>query len=158
MAAIRAKHTKPELVVRMLLHQMGRRFRLHAPDLPGKPDIVLPKIRTIVHVRGCFWHGHRCLGGRTPAANHGYWAPKIAGNKFRDRKNDARLRRMGWRVKTIWECQVRRSTGESLWAALEQLTGHAATRKPALGGLRRADEALKKLRQRKKAVSKTQRS
>jgi DNA mismatch endonuclease (patch repair protein) len=118
MGAIRAKHTKPEVIVRLLFRSMGCRYRLHVKSLPGKPDIVIPDIRLAVQVRGCFWHGHRCLKGRIPAANRVYWEPKILGNKRRDARNDRRLRRMGWSVKIIWECQVRRSSAEGLLARL----------------------------------------
>lgn len=148
MAAIRSKDTKPELLVRSLLHQMGYRFRLHARDLPGRPDIVIPKFRTIVQVRGCYWHGHYCLGGRSATVNRHYWAPKISGNKARDRKNDARLRRMGWKVKTIWECRIRASDLESLWRNLQRLAG-ANARPP--NGLKsgRANSLLKLMQDRR---------
>jgi DNA mismatch endonuclease (patch repair protein) len=120
MAAIRAKNTKPELAVRRALHAMGLRFRLHVPDLPGRPDIAIVKRKTIIQVKGCFWHGHRCLKGRVPEGNRPYWREKIAGNKARDKRNERRLRRLGWRVRTIWECRVRRSS-------LDQLAGQLAS-------------------------------
>lgn len=114
MAAIRAKNTKPEVIVRRLIHMMGYRYRLHCPDLPGRPDIVIPRVQTIVQVKGCFWHGHRCLGGRLPIANQAYWRPKILGNRARDAKNERRLRALGWKVKTIWECHIRSSSPQTL--------------------------------------------
>jgi DNA mismatch endonuclease (patch repair protein) len=114
MAAIRAKNTKPELAVRRALHAMGFRFRLHVADLPGRPDIVLPRLGSIVQVKGCFWHGHRCLKGRVPEGNRAYWIQKINGNKTRDKQNERRLRKMGWSVITIWECRVRRTTEDEL--------------------------------------------
>ncbi len=120
MARIRAKNTKPELAVRRALHALGYRFRLHDHSLPGRPDIVMRKHATIVQVQGCFWHGHRCLKGRMPADNRAYWAPKLAGNKARDRRNARRLRALGWRVVTIWECDVRRWTPEQLPGQLRQ--------------------------------------
>lgn len=114
MARIRAKDTKPELAVRRALHALGYRFRLHDHSLPGRPDIVMRKHATIVDVRGCFWHGHQCLKGRVPGNNRAYWAPKLADNKARDRRNARRLRAMGWHVVTIWECDIRQWTAAQL--------------------------------------------
>ena len=127
MAAIRAKDTKPELAVRRALRSLGIRYRLHVP-LPGRPDIAIAKLKTIIQVKGCFWHGHRCLKGRVPEGNRPYWREKISGNKVRDKRNEQRLRRLGWRVRTIWECRVRRSRA----AELEPLL----TRALALSGAR----------------------
>jgi DNA mismatch endonuclease (patch repair protein) len=121
MARIRAKDTKPELAVRGALHRMGLRFRLHVRRLPGTPDIVLSRHKLIIEVRGCFWHGHHCLKGRKPGQNHAYWLPKLQGNIVRGRRNAARLRRMGWRVCTIWECKVRRWTDAELQRHLRSL-------------------------------------
>jgi len=121
MALIRAKNTKPELAVRSALHRLGYRFRLHDPRLPGRPDIVLRRHRLIIEVKGCFWHGHRCLGGRVPVGNRAYWSQKINGNKIRERRNARRLRAMGWKVKAIWECEVRRQSREQLTASLRRL-------------------------------------
>jgi DNA mismatch endonuclease, patch repair protein len=121
MALIRAKNTKPEIAVRQTLHQLGYHFRLHDPRLPGHPDIVLSKHRMIIEVKGCFWHGHRCLKGRVPGGNRRYWLKKISGNKIRDRQNVRRLRAMGWRVVAIWECKVRRQTREQIAARLCKL-------------------------------------
>jgi len=129
MSAIRAKNTRPEMIVRRCLHLMGYRFRLHVSDLPGRPDIVIPKIRTIVQVKGCFWHGHHCLQGRVPAGNRTYWSGKIEGNRLRDRRNERRLRALGWRVKTIWECSIRASSAVALHEHLARLT--SAARVPA---------------------------
>lgn len=123
MAAIRAKDTKPEIAVRRALHGMGLRFRLHVSTLPGRPDIVMKKLMAVVQVKGCFWHGHRCLKGRVPGVNRRYWAGKIAGNRLRDRRNERRLRAMGWSVKTVWECRVRRSSPEALAGLLSRLLG-----------------------------------
>jgi len=103
-----AKNTKPELTVRALLHRMGYRFRLHRKDLPGVPDIVLPRHRKIVEVYGCFWHKHYCsLGLRSPRSNAAYWREKIAGNAARDVKKIAALRKLGWNVLVVWECQTK---------------------------------------------------
>jgi DNA mismatch endonuclease (patch repair protein) len=107
MSRIRSKNTKPELLIRRAIHRMGFRFRLHQTDLPGKPDIVLARYRTVIQVRGCFWHGHECATGHTPLSNKLYWGPKIGRNKARDRKNDASLRAMGWKVIEVWECACR---------------------------------------------------
>jgi DNA mismatch endonuclease (patch repair protein) len=125
MAAIRAKDTKPEIAVRRALHAMGYRFRLHAASLPGRPDIVMKRLGLIVQVKGCFWHGHRCLKGRVPGLHRRYWLEKIAGNKARDARNERKLRALGWLVKTIWECRVRRSSPEELAAFLEKTVGRA---------------------------------
>jgi DNA mismatch endonuclease (patch repair protein) len=123
MAAIRSKNTQPEVIVRKIVRFMGYRCRHHVAKLPGAPDIVIPSVRTIVQVRGCFWHGHRCLKGRIPKANRKYWKQKILGNKERDRQNDRRLRAAGWRVRTIWECAIRASTATDLNRRLGELLG-----------------------------------
>ncbi len=106
MARIKGKDTAPELAVRRLLHAMGFRFRLHRHDLPGKPDLVLPRWRTVILVHGCFWHGHRCKDGRRPKSNEGYWTPKLDRNRKRDVRTISALRRLGWRVVVIWACQT----------------------------------------------------
>jgi DNA mismatch endonuclease (patch repair protein) len=109
MAAIRGKDTRPEMLVRRLLHSMGYRFRLHRRDLPGTPDIVLPGRRKVIFVHGCFWHGHRgCRFATRPATRPQFWAEKIDRNQRRDRIAVVRLRRLGWSVATIWECSLRR--------------------------------------------------
>jgi DNA mismatch endonuclease, patch repair protein len=119
MAAIRSVNTKPEMRVRSALHKLGFRFRLHRKDLPGRPDIVLPKHRTAVFVHGCFWHCHRCKYGTvTPATRAEFWAGKRAGNVARDRRNAAALRKLGWRVVVLWECEVR--TEEAAGARLRK--------------------------------------
>ncbi|WP_168559835.1 DNA mismatch endonuclease Vsr [Rhizobacter sp. SG703] len=107
MGRIRSKDTGPELVVRSILHRLGYRFRLHRKDLPGKPDIVLPRHRKIVLVQGCFWHGHTCRLASKPKSNSGYWEQKIAGNKARDARNIEALQERGWIVLEVWECDVR---------------------------------------------------
>jgi DNA mismatch endonuclease (patch repair protein) len=107
MSRIRSTDTKPELMVRRALHGMGYRYRLHHPGLPGRPDIVLVRYRTIFQVKGCFWHGHRCLKGRVPKQNSHYWIPKIQQNISRDRRSERKLRAAGWHVITVWECTIR---------------------------------------------------
>lgn len=107
MGRIRGKDTSPELAVRSTLHSMGYRFRLHRKDLPGKPDIVLPKYQAVVFVHGCFWHGHDCRKGKSvPGTNIVFWKTKITKNVARDRQNTAKLEGMGWRVLVVWECEV----------------------------------------------------
>jgi len=105
MARIRSTDTTPELAVRRVLHRMGYRFRLHVAELPGRPDIVLPKHKAAVLVHGCFWHGHRCKDGRRPKSNTRYWNRKLDRNKKRDRRNIRLLRRAGWKAVVIWACQ-----------------------------------------------------
>ena len=108
MSRIRGKDTKPEIAVRSILHRMGYRFRLHRRDLPGKPDIVLPKHRTVVLVHGCFWHRHRgCKYAYTPKSRVQFWQKKFDENVERDRRNRKDLRKEGWKVIVVWECEVR---------------------------------------------------
>lgn len=108
MSRIKGKDTKPEIMVRSMLHRMGLRFRLHRKDLPGKPDIVLPKYRTVIFVHGCYWHRHRnCRFAYTPKTRKDFWQQKFDGTVERDRKKAEQLRRLGWRVLTVWECDTR---------------------------------------------------
>jgi DNA mismatch endonuclease, patch repair protein len=107
MAAIRAKDTRPEMLVRRSLHAVGVRFRLHSRDLPGRPDIVLPKHRAVIFINGCFFHGHSCSYFRWPATRAKFWRTKIAGNRERDVRNRSQLIDQGWRVLTVWECALR---------------------------------------------------
>nr|WP_269434800.1 DNA mismatch endonuclease Vsr [Burkholderia latens] len=111
MARIRCKDTKPELAVRSILHRLGFRFRLHRKDLPGRPDIVLPKHRKIILVQGCFWHGHTCRLASKPKSNQVYWAQKILSNQERDRRTLASLKDAGWSVLELWECEIRAGRG-----------------------------------------------
>ena len=105
MAAIRGKDTKPEMAVRSMLNTLKVKYDLHRPDLPGKPDIVLPRRKKIIFVHGCFWHLHKCRYGRVrPASNASFWSEKREKTKQRDRKNRAALRKEGWRLLTVWEC------------------------------------------------------
>ncbi|KAB2670027.1 DNA mismatch endonuclease (patch repair protein) [Ochrobactrum sp. RC6B] len=116
MAAIRATNTKPELIIRKGLHARGFRYRLHAKELPGKPDLMLPKYRAAVFINGCFWHGHDCHLFRWPATREEFWRAKIGDNVARDERNLTELRNAGWRIGVIWECalkgKTRRSSGE----------------------------------------------
>ena len=106
MRKIRARDTSPELSVRRLVHGMGFRYRLHVTKLPGKPDLVFPRLRRIIEVRGCFWHRHPgCIDSHIPKSRIEYWLPKLTRNRRRDRENEKRLRAAGWDVLTIWECE-----------------------------------------------------
>lgn len=108
MAANRCKGTKPELIVRSIAHRLSYRVRLHAADLPGKPDLVFRSRRAVILVHGCFWHLHGCRRGRvTPRTNAVFWRNKRENNRARDRRTIAALRRAGWRVLVVWECQTR---------------------------------------------------
>lgn len=109
MSRIKGKDTKPELIVRSLLHMMGYRFRLHRKDLPGKPDIVLPKYRTVIFVHGCFWHRHKdCKYAYNPKSRTSFWQNKFKENIERDNKKQAELKKIGWEVIVIWECDLRK--------------------------------------------------
>ncbi len=110
MSRIRSRDTNPELAVRRSLHRLGYRYRLHRNDLPGKPDIVLPKHHIAIFVHGCFWHQHSgCIDCSNPKTNIKYWGPKLLANLQRDRKNRRTLRRLGWTPVVIWECQTQRA-------------------------------------------------
>jgi DNA mismatch endonuclease (patch repair protein) len=107
MALIRGKNTKPELVARGIARASGRKFKTHVADLPGKPDLVFPQLRKVIFVHGCFWHRHpNCSLARLPKSRLRFWVPKLSGNRRRDLRNISRLRRIGWGVKVIWECQL----------------------------------------------------
>jgi DNA mismatch endonuclease (patch repair protein) len=107
MSLIRSRDTKPELLVRHLVRGMGYRYRLCVRSLPGAPDIVLFDKRVTIFVNGCFWHRHSCRGGRTPKTRRAYWCEKLKANERRDSRNAARLKRDGWNVLVIWECQTK---------------------------------------------------
>ncbi len=108
MRRVRSSNTTPELRIRCLLHSHGYRYRLHAKDLPGSPDLVFPARRKIIFIHGCFWHGHACRrGDRTPKTNRTYWLAKIEQNQRRDQRVQRHLRRLGWSVAVVWECQTR---------------------------------------------------
>jgi DNA mismatch endonuclease (patch repair protein) len=107
MAGIQGKNTKPEILIRKALHARGFRFRLHVKDLPGKPDLVLPKYRALILVHGCFWHGHACKYFKVPKTRPEFWLEKIGKNQRRDSLQEEALKAMGWRVLVVWECAVR---------------------------------------------------
>ncbi|WP_045688828.1 very short patch repair endonuclease [Hymenobacter sp. AT01-02] len=125
MSQIKGKDTKPELVVRQYLHGQGLRFRLHQKELPGKPDIVLPRYRTAVFVHGCFWHGHEgCRYFVTPKTRTDFWMNKIGRNVANDLKQQAELATLGWKVVTIWECELKtHRRQETLAALVDNITG-----------------------------------
>jgi DNA mismatch endonuclease (patch repair protein) len=107
MSGIKGRNTKPERVVRSYLHKAGLRYSLHRGDLPGKPDIVLPRWGVVIFVHGCFWHQHSgCRFAYMPKANTKFWKTKLTGNADRDRRHVLALRRNGWRVLTVWECEI----------------------------------------------------
>lgn len=119
MANIQAKNSKPEMIVRRLLHSMGFRYRLHRKDLPGTPDIVLVRLKKIILVHGCFWHMHDCPYGRVnPKTNSEFWRTKRLKTVARDAQVRLELKRLGWEVLEVWECQTRQKNLESLLACL----------------------------------------
>jgi DNA mismatch endonuclease (patch repair protein) len=111
MSRIKGKNTKPEMLVRKFLHANGFRYRLHVKNLPGKPDIVLPKYKTVIFVHGCFWHGHEgCKYFVVPKTRTEWWLNKINGNVENDQKAETALKNRGWRIIVLWECQLKRGT------------------------------------------------
>lgn len=119
MSKIRSKNTKPELLLRKLLFAKGYRYRLYNKDLPGKPDIVLRKYKTAIFVHGCFWHYHQdCREGRIPDTNTTFWKTKLSKNVIRDEKNKQALLANGWKVITVWECEIEKQT-ESVLKSIE---------------------------------------
>lgn len=111
MARIRGRDTAPEIAVRRIAHRMGLRFRLHRKDLPGRPDVVLPKHRLVVFVHGCFWHRHQeCRLASTPKSRRAFWTKKFAANVDRDARQQSQLKELGWRVLVIWECETKNET------------------------------------------------
>tara|TARA_B100000925_G_scaffold264554_1_gene223152 strand:+ start:97 stop:516 length:420 start_codon:yes stop_codon:yes gene_type:complete len=109
MSAIKSKNTKPEIIVRKLLHSKGYRFRLHKKDLPGSPDIVLPKYKTVIFVHGCFWHRHQnCKYASNPKTRREFWEKKFKENIERDKKTQKKLKNLGWKTKILWECEIKK--------------------------------------------------
>jgi len=106
MSRISGKETKPEVLVRKYLFSQGFRYRKNVKDLPGKPDIVLPKYKAVIFIHGCFWHGHTCKRGTLPTTNTEFWETKIAGNVGRDKLNIAELEKQGWKVVVVWQCEI----------------------------------------------------
>ena len=121
MSRIKSKNTKPEMLVRRFLHTNGFRYRLHVKDLPGKPDIVLPKYKTIIFIQGCFWHGHdQCRYYVVPKTKTNWWLEKINGNRTKDKLNIDKLKYTGWEVIEIWECELKPKIRESTLRALAE--------------------------------------
>lgn len=122
MRAIRSKDTSPEMAVRRLIHSLGYRYRLHGSTLPGKPDLVFAGRKKAIFIHGCFWHLHTgCREGRIPDSRRSYWKPKLEGNRARDARNRRALRRLGWSVLVIWECQIARE--EALRSRIVEFLG-----------------------------------
>ncbi len=107
MQAVKGKDTGPELTVRRIVHRLGYRYRLHRKGLPGRPDLVFGPSKKVIFVHGCFWHAHNCGHGRMPESRQEYWIPKLIGNKERDQANVAKLKATGWKVLTVWECEIK---------------------------------------------------
>jgi DNA mismatch endonuclease (patch repair protein) len=110
MARVRGKDSKPEMLVRRMVHAMGFRYRLHDRGLPGSPDLVFPRLRKVIFVHGCFWHRHEdihCKLARWPKSRLDFWRPKLQGNRERDLRRQAELEKLGWRIFVVWECQMR---------------------------------------------------
>lgn len=130
MRRIRAANTSPELTVRRLVHAMGFRFRLHVKTLPGRPDLVFPRLRKIILVHGCFWHTHEgCGEAHVPKTRRDYWRPKLEGNRRRDLENTAKLQQLGWKVLVVWECETQeKSVGKRLRRFLNPITGTAPSK------------------------------
>lgn len=114
MQHVQTKNTAPEMKLRRLLHKNGFRFRVNRKDLPGKPDIVLPKYKAVIFVHGCFWHGHDCRRGQRPQANADFWNQKISKNIERDKKDIVLLENLGWRVLVVWECEIKKKNEDIL--------------------------------------------
>ncbi|WP_416224149.1 very short patch repair endonuclease [Thiohalophilus sp.] len=107
MSSVHDKNTRPEMYVRSMLHRMGYRFRLHRKGLPGRPDIVFPSRHKVIFVNGCFWHSHNCKYDKPPKSKLDYWLPKLEATKKRDKKNVDALKKLGWEVLTVWQCELR---------------------------------------------------
>ncbi|MCU7281897.1 very short patch repair endonuclease [Pseudomonas peradeniyensis] len=127
MAGIKGRNTQPEMIVRRFLHANGYRFRLHRRDLPGSPDIVLPRFKTCIFVHGCFWHRHEgCRYATIPRTRPDFWQAKFSANVERDARARTALAAVGWNVVTIWECELRTALGRTLDRLLETIRQHGA--------------------------------
>ena len=111
MSRVKGKNTKPEMIVRRTAHALGYRFRLHRKDLPGRPDLVFPRLRKVVFVHGCFWHRHDCPRGTLPKTNSEFWQTKLSRNVERDARSIAALQAAGWNVLVVWECETKDRDG-----------------------------------------------
>jgi len=120
MSGIRSKDTKPEVLIRKGLHELGFRFRLHDKTLPGRPDIVLPKYRATIFVHGCFWHGHDCSLFKRPTTRPEFWIDKIDTNRNRDLKTETALQQAGWRIGRVWECSLKGAKRRQLREVIQE--------------------------------------
>lgn len=125
MQNVKTKNTAPEIKLRSLLHKNGFRFRVNRKDLPGKPDIVLPKYRTVIFVHGCFWHGHDCPRGQRPQTNADFWNRKIDRNVIRDKSDVSLLESLGWRVLIVWECEIKKKNEAVLLSRVKEFLLHS---------------------------------
>lgn len=132
MAAIRGANTKPELQVRRALHALGLRFRLHAKELPGRPDLVFPRDKAVIFVHGCFWHGHDCHLFKMPATRQDFWADKIGRNTANDKKAAAVLQADGWRVGVVWECALKGRTKLDFAETMQALAMWVRSAEPSI--------------------------
>jgi DNA mismatch endonuclease (patch repair protein) len=133
MAAVKSKNTAPELLVRRLVHSLGFRFRLHVKSLPGTPDLVFPRLKKIILVSGCFWHMHDCPRCRIPATRRAFWLAKLNRNRLRDQRTRKALQKAGYRVLTLYECQLRRP---SLPARIHRFLSQTPSPRAQPGGRR----------------------
>ena len=136
MSGIRGHDTKPERLIRTALHRRGLRFRLHSKELPGRPDLVLPKYRAVVFVHGCFWHGHDCRFFKWPSTRREFWAKKISDNRNRDQKVQAQIVASGWRHLTIWECATRGAGEAAVDRVADKVVDWLVTGKECIGEVR----------------------
>ena len=125
MQNVKTKNTAPEIKLRSLLHKNGFRFRANRKDLPGKPDIVLPKYRAVIFVHGCFWHGHDCPRGQRPQTNADFWKQKIDRNVIRDKSDVSLLESLGWRVLIVWECEIKKKNESVLLSRVKEFLLHS---------------------------------
>ncbi|WP_075092141.1 very short patch repair endonuclease [Planctomyces sp. SH-PL14] len=119
MSGIRGKDTRPEMTIRRALHRLGFRYRLHSKTLPGKPDLIFPRLSAVIFVHGCFWHGHDCHLFKWPSSRKEFWREKIEGNRTRDAVSSGRIEEAGWRILTVWECALKGRTRQSEVAVVE---------------------------------------
>jgi DNA mismatch endonuclease (patch repair protein) len=146
MKSVGARDTGPELTVRRLLHRLGYRYRLHARDLPGRPDIIFPGRRKVIFIHGCFWHGHGCGKGKLPKSRAEYWTAKIKGNRDRDARAVARLEDAGWQSLSVWQCELK--SLEKIDRALREFLGPPGSG-PKISPLRRSPPAIENRSNRK---------
>ena len=131
MSGIKGKDTKPELQIRQMLHRRGFRYRLHASNLPGKPDLVFPKYHAVIQIHGCFWHRHQCHMFKWPKSRTDFWREKINSNALRDLQNELLLAERGWRVLTVWECSLKGKSRKPLDELGEEIATWLTEREPS---------------------------